>query len=177
MRSWDCTQRLTTPVIWDEKLQKYAAVFNSTNVHLWQEDAWTLDNVKKHKLGMPLSALLTHKDVPSILVQKSGATAALEWAIENTNSWTSTGFLKDSEQILKCQLKKVQNQLYLCALIQQGSELSFYIVPLKQEAFIEDHKQLRKVELKNGSENLVAHEVLLEKNNLLLLTLCKLYNF
>ncbi|XP_015595313.1 nucleolar protein 11 [Cephus cinctus] len=173
VNSWTSKERLTTQVIYDQTESRYAAVFNENHVRVWSDEETDLEKVKRYKFSTPFHTILSLEGHPPVLVTQNGATASLEWALQNKKSWTSPGVLRENEKIVQCQLVSVNNGTYLCALTKAKAEhvYNYVTVGLKRSTYQEDPDQITRIELKRTSEDLMGHVVMQDNNNAYLLTL------
>ncbi|XP_066595798.1 nucleolar protein 11 [Prorops nasuta] len=169
--SWSSKDRLTAQVIYDNSTNKYAAVFNEKRVRVWTKEENDLNNVKGHKFHFPFHVILTLNDLPPVLVQQNGATASLQWALENKKTWSSKGILKPDEKIVDCQLISMNNKTSLFALTKLKENYKYITVELQDQTYLEDVNYLKRTELSRNSEQLIGHVVMQTKNNVCLLTL------
>ncbi|XP_035721818.1 nucleolar protein 11-like isoform X1 [Vespa mandarinia] len=168
--SWSSKERLTTSVIYDKTAHRYAAVFNERKVKVWSVEESDLNNVKGYKFQFPFHTILVHDDLPPVLVQQNGATASLEWALQNRKSWCNKGILNFEEKLLDCQLIYLNGKASLCGLTRIDQTYNYIIVELDNDNCVQlDH--IKRTELKRTSEELVAHVVMQNKCNAYLLTL------
>jgi hypothetical protein len=170
--SWSSKERLTTQVIYDRSKQRYAAVFNEKKIRIWSEEETDLNSVKRYKFQSVFHAILPRDDASPILVQQNGATASLEWAIENRKTWTSKGIIKTNEKLLHCQLIHLNGKLSLFCLTKVEEIYNCVVFRLEDESCLEKADTIRRIELKRRSEDLAGHAVVHYKNNAYLLTLC-----
>lgn len=170
--SWSSKERLTSQVIYDRSKQRYVAAFNEKKIRVWSEDEVDLNNVKGYKFQLPLHAILTHGDLPPVLIQQNGATASLDWAIANRKTWTSRGVTKAREKLLDCQLIHLKGETSLYCLTKIEETYHCLVVKLIDDTCIERADTIRRIELKRRSEDLMGHTVIQNKNNAYLLTLC-----
>ena len=120
-----------------------------------------------------IHTILTVKKLPPILVMQNGATAVLNWALNNRKVWNDPGILLPNEKILNCQLVNVKNKIHLCSLVKSEQVYSYIVVPLKEEDYREEFDHISRIELKRSSEKLVGHVIVQDNdNNANLLTLC-----
>lgn len=138
-----------------------------------------MDNLKKYNFNDSLYGILTlENDDSSVLVKQNGATASLNWALDNRNIWSSNkGYLRSNEKFIDCKLTKVDNKTYLCALTTIGTKLNYIVVNLQDDTYLDNNQQVKKFELKRKSEKLIGHVLHQDKNNAYLLTLCKYYYY
>ncbi|XP_015176123.1 PREDICTED: nucleolar protein 11 [Polistes dominula] len=170
INSWSSKQRLTTSVIYDKIAQRYAAVFNERKIKVWSVEESDLNNVKGCKFQFPFHTILVHDDLPPVVVQQNGATASLEWALQNRKSWYDEGILKSEEKLLDCQLIYLNGKASLCGLTKIDQTYNYVIVELNNDNYVQlDH--VKRIELKRTSEGLVSHVVMQSKSNAYLLTL------
>ncbi|KAH0947362.1 hypothetical protein HN011_007875 [Eciton burchellii] len=169
--SWSSKERLTTQVIYDRSKQRYAAVFNEKKIRIWSEEETDLNSVKRYKFQSVFHAILPRDDASPILVQQNGATASLEWAIENRKTWTSKGIIKTNEKLLHCQLIHLNGKLSLFCLTKVEEIYNCVVFRLEDESCLEKADTIRRIELKRRSEDLAGHAVVHYKNNAYLLTL------
>lgn len=162
---------MTTQVIYDRSKQRYVAVFNERKIRAWSEEEADLNNVKGYKFPCPLHAILLHGDSP-ILVQQNGATASLEWAINNRKTWMSKGIIKAKEKLVDCQLIQLNGKTNLFCLTRVEEVYNYVVVRLEDAIYLEKANTVRRIELKRKSEDLMGHVVIHHKNNAYLLTLC-----
>ncbi|XP_043503021.1 nucleolar protein 11 [Polistes fuscatus] len=168
--SWSSKERLTTSVIYDKTAQRYAAVFNERKIKVWSVEESDLNNVKGYKFQFPFHTILVHDDLPPVVVQQNGATASLEWALQNRKSWSSKGTLKFEEKLLDCQLIYLNGKASLCGLTKIDQIYNYIIIELNNGNCVQsDH--IKRIELKRTSEELVSHVVMQSKSNAYLLTL------
>lgn len=170
--NWSSNERLTTQVIYDRFTQCYVAAFNERKIRVWSEEEANLNNVKGYKFQSPIYAILQYNDLPPVLVQQNGATAALEWAIANRKTWTSKGITKAGEKLLDCQLIYLNGRTSLFCLTKIEEVYNYIVVKLEDDTCLEKADTIRRIELKRRSENLVGHVIIHYKNNACLLTLC-----
>lgn len=176
MSSWSTKDRLTTQVTYDESSKRYVAVFSEKYIRVWRKDEEDLDKVKKHKFTSPFHAVLSLDNMMPVLVRQNGATASLDWALENRKSWFTKSILKPDEKLQQCQLVKVGGRTYLCALTKTEQYHSYIVVGLQEKTCLEDPEHSTRIELKRTSEQLVGHVILQDKNDAYLLTLCMLFS-
>ncbi|XP_057323903.1 uncharacterized protein LOC130666699 isoform X1 [Microplitis mediator] len=171
--SWSSKKRFTSQVIYDEKSNHYAAIFNEKYIEIWDKNEVDLDKLKKYKFSDSFYAIITLENNSPVLVKENGATASLNWALDNRNTWSSNkGFLKPSEKFIDCKLIQVNNKTYLCALTKIATKLNYIVVELEDETYLENNNQtITRIELKRKSERLVGHVIRQDKNNAYLLTL------
>lgn len=169
--SWSSKERLTTQVIYDRCKQRYVAVFNERKVRVWSEDETDLNSVKGHKFQSSLYAILPRDDALPVLVQQSGATASLEWALENRKTWTSKGILRTNEKLLNCKLIELNGKFSLFCLTKIEDVHICVVYRLEDETCLEKADTVRRIELKRRSEDLAGHAVVHYRNNAYLLTL------
>lgn len=172
--SWSSKKRLTTQVIYDRSKQRYVAVFNERKIRVWSEEETDLNNVKGYKFPSPLYSILPYDDLSPILVQRNGATASLEWAIDNRKKWTSKGIIKVKEILLDCQLIHLNGKMSLFCLTRVEEVYNYVVVRLEDVTCLEKVDTVRRIELKRKSEHLTGHVVIRYKNDAYLLTLCTL---
>ncbi|XP_003702765.2 nucleolar protein 11 [Megachile rotundata] len=180
LSSWTSKDRLTTQVIYDETTRQYAAIFNEKKIRLWSAEETDLNNIKGYKFQSALHTILTFESHPPVLVRKDGATASLEWAIENRKSWSTEGILNANEKILDCHLICNTGKISLCLLVETKGTYSCVFVKLNNETYLEERERVQKFQLKQNSEELVGYTVLQTKNRACLLTLWshgKLYSY
>lgn len=170
--SWSSNERLTSPVIYDWSEGRYAAVFNERKIRIWSEEESDLNNVKGHKFHSPLHSILTHDDLPPVLVQQNGSTISLKAAIANRKTWISKGILRINEKLVNCQLIHFKGQTSLCCMT-KAETYNYIVVKLNPDTFMEDENTIKRIQLRRKSEELVGHVVVQNKNNAFLLTLCK----
>ncbi|CAD6241875.1 GSCOCG00009351001-RA-CDS [Cotesia congregata] len=173
LNSWSSKKkRFTSQVIYDRKNDRYAAIFNEKYLEIWDKDEKSLDNLKKYNFNDSLYGILTLENDSSILVKQNGATASLNWALDNRDIWSSNkGFLRSNEKFIDCKLTKVNNKTYLCALTTIGTKLNYIVVNLEDDTYLDNNQQVKKIELKRKSEKLIGHVLHQDKNNAYLLTL------
>ncbi|EZA62469.1 hypothetical protein DMN91_003927 [Ooceraea biroi] len=169
--SWSSKEKLTTQVIYDRSKQRYAAVFNERRIRVWLEEETDLNSVKGYKFQSPLYAILPRDDAPPVLIQLNGATASLEWAIENRKTWASKGVIRTNEKLLGCQLIQLNGKTSLFCLTKVEDVHNCVVFRLEDETCLERADTVRRIELKRRSEDLVGHAVVHYKNNAYLLTL------
>ncbi|KAI4499452.1 hypothetical protein M0802_005348 [Mischocyttarus mexicanus] len=168
--SWSSKERLTTSVIYDKTAQRYAAVFNERKIKVWSVEEPDLNNVKGYKFQFPFHTILVHDDLPPVVVQQNGATASLEWALQNRKSWSNKGLLQFEEKLLDCQLIYLNGKISLCGLTKIDQTYNYITVELNNDNCVQlDH--VKRIELKRTSEELVSHVVMQSKSNAYLLTL------
>ena len=160
---------MTTYVTHDKISKSYAAIFKSKHVGVWKDDDKFLDSVEKHRFLCKLHGIVTSEYVSPLLVQKNGAFASLEWAINNKASWKGTAVLRKEEKIVKIQILNAQSSLYLCILTEENNVYSFVIVSLKKEN-LQDASDVKRIKLENNTEKLVGYVIV---QNSVLLTLCE----
>jgi len=170
--SWSSKERLTTQVIYDRFKQHYVAAFNERKIRIWSEEEADLNNVKGHKFSSPLYAILPHSDSSPILVQQNGATATLEWAIDNRKTWISKGIIRAKEKLFNCQLIYLNGKTSLFCLTKIEEIYNYVVVGLEDSTCLEKADTIRRIELKRKSEVLMGHVVIHYKNDAYLLTLC-----
>ncbi|CAG5101383.1 Similar to nol11: Nucleolar protein 11 (Xenopus laevis) [Cotesia congregata] len=102
LNSWSSKKkRFTSQVIYDRKNDRYAAIFNEKYLEIWDKDEKSLDNLKKYNFNDSLYGILTLENDSSILVKQNGATASLNWALDNRDIWSSNkGFLRSNEKFI-----------------------------------------------------------------------------
>ncbi|KAH0541211.1 hypothetical protein KQX54_021282 [Cotesia glomerata] len=173
LNSWSSKKkRFTYQVIYDRKNDRYAAILNEKYIEIWDKDEKSLDNLKKYNFNDSLYGILSLENDSSILVKQNGATASLNWALDNRNVWSSNkGFLRSNEKFIDCKLTKVDNKTYLCALTTIGTKLNYFVVNLEDDTYLDNNQQVKKIELKRKSEKLIGHVLHQVKNNAYLLTL------
>ncbi|XP_011689283.1 PREDICTED: nucleolar protein 11 [Wasmannia auropunctata] len=171
IRSWSSKERLTTQVIYDRFKQRYAAAFNERKIRVWSEEETDLNNVKGYKFSSPLYAILPYGDLSPILVQQNGATASLDWAIDNRKTWISKGVIKAKEKLLDCQLIHLNGKTSLFCLTRIEEVYNYVVVGLEDDTCLEKADTIRRIELKRKSEDLTGHVVIHHKNDAYLLTL------
>ncbi|XP_076240568.1 nucleolar protein 11 [Calliopsis andreniformis] len=171
LSSWTSKDRLTTQVIYDETTRRYAAIFNEKKIRLWSAEETDLNSIKGYKFQFPLHTILTLEGCPPVLVRRDGATASLEWAIQNRKSWSKEGTLNADEKILDCRLVRTSDKTNLCLLTETKGKYTCIVVKLNDKTYSKDTDHVRKLELKRRSEELVGHTVLQAKNTACLLTL------
>ncbi|XP_054009047.1 nucleolar protein 11 [Hylaeus anthracinus] len=171
LSSWTSKDRLTTQVIYDETTHRYAAIFNEKKIRLWSEKETDLNNIKGYKFQSPLHTILTLETCPPVLVRKDGATALLEWAVQNRKSWSKDGILGVNERIFDCHLIRTGNKINLCLLTETNGMYNCMVVKLNDKTYAKDVDRARRIDLKRKSEELVGHTVLQTKNKACLLTL------
>ncbi|KAK2586791.1 hypothetical protein KPH14_011816 [Odynerus spinipes] len=169
--SWSSKERLTTQVIYDKTTHRYAAVFNERKIKVWSVEEADLNNVKGYKFQFPFHTILVHDDLPPVLVQQNGATASLEWALQNRKSWCSKGILNSEERLLDCQLIHLNGKTSLCSLTKIDQTYNYIVVELNNDTCLQQLDRIKRIELKRTSEELVAHIVMQSKCNAHLLTL------
>ncbi|KYM86135.1 Nucleolar protein 11 [Atta colombica] len=169
--SWSSKERLTTQVIYDRFKQRYVAAFNERKIRIWSEEEADLNNVKGHKFSSPLYAILPHSDSSPILVQQNGATATLEWAIDNRKTWISKGIIRAKEKLFNCQLIYLNGKTSLFCLTKIEEVYNYVVVGLEDGTCLEKADTIRRIELKRKSEVLMGHVVIHYKNDAYLLTL------
>lgn len=130
-----------------------------------------MNNVKGYKFPYLLHAILLHGDSP-ILVQRNGATASLEWAIDNRKTWMSKGIIKAKEKLVDCQLIQLNGKTSLFCLTRVEEIYNYVVVKLEDTIYLEKADTVRRIELKRKSEDLMGHVVIHHKSNAYLLTLC-----
>jgi len=172
--SWSSKERLTTQVIYDRFKQRYVAVFNEKKIRVWSEKEADLNNVKGYKFPFLLYAILPYSNSSPILVQRNGATASLEWAIDNRKTWTSKGIIKAKEKLLDCQLIHLNEKTSLFCLTKVEEVYNYVVVELEGDTCLEKADTIRRIELKRRSEDLTGYVVIHHKNDAYLLTLCML---
>ncbi|XP_032685033.1 uncharacterized protein LOC116850634 isoform X2 [Odontomachus brunneus] len=170
-RSWSSKDKLTSQVIYDKSNQCYAAAFKEKKIRVWSEEEVDLNNVKGYKFRFPLHAILTHDELPPVLVQQNGATASLKWAIANRKSWASKGILRTKEKLLHCQLIHLNKRTSLYCLTKIEETYNCLVVKLTDDTCLEKANTMNRFELKRESEDLVGHTVIQNKNTAYLLTL------
>lgn len=52
MHSWSTKEKLSSPVVYDRKGDRYVAVFNQNFMRLWNETENNLDKIKKIKVSL-----------------------------------------------------------------------------------------------------------------------------
>lgn len=171
-RSWSSKEKLTSQVIYDKSNQCYAAAFKEKKIRVWSEEEVDLNNVKGYKFRFPLHTILTHDELPPVLVQQNGSTASLKWAIANRKSWASKGILRTKEKLLHCQLIHLNKRTSLYCLTQIEETYNCLVVKLTDDTCLEKANTIKRFELKRESEDLVGHTVMQNKNTAYLLTLC-----
>ncbi|XP_076174272.1 nucleolar protein 11 [Ptiloglossa arizonensis] len=171
LSSWTSKDRLTTQVIYDETTHRYVAIFNEKKIRLWSEKETDLNSIRGYKFQFPFHTILTLKTCPPVLVRKDGATASLEWAIQNRKYWSKDGILNVDEKILDCHLIRTNNKINLCLLTKTNGTYNCVVVKLNDQTYSKDIDCVRRMELKQRSEELVGHTVLQTKNKACLLTL------
>lgn len=170
--SWSSKERLTTKVIYDKSTRSYAAAFNEKKIRIWTEEETDLNNVKGYKFQYPIHTILTCDDLSPVVVQQNGATASLEWAIKNRKTWTSKGITKNMEKLLDCQLIHLNGQTSMYYLTKIEETYNCIVVKLEDNTCLEKLGTIRRIELKQRSEELVGYTVIHNENNAYLLTLC-----
>lgn len=170
--SWSSKEKLSSQVIYDKSKQRYAAAFKEKKIRVWSEEEVDLNNVKGYKFKFPLQTILTHDELPPVVVQQNGATASLTWAITNRKTWASKGILKTKEKLLHCQLIHLNRKTSLFCLTRIGKTYNSLIVKLMDKTCLEKADTVKRIELKRESEELVGCTVIHSKNNAYLLTLC-----
>lgn len=133
-----------------------------------------MNNVKGYKFLCPLYAILPHDDSSPILVQRNGATASLEWAIDNRKTWMSKGIIKAKEKLLDCQLIRFNGKTSLFCLTKVDEIYNYVVVRLEDVIYLEKPDTVRRTDVKRKSEDLMGHVVIHHKNEAYLLTLCKI---
>ncbi|XP_076623794.1 nucleolar protein 11 [Colletes latitarsis] len=171
LSSWTSKDRLTTQVIYDETTHRYAAIFNEKKIRLWSEKETDLNSIRGYKFQSPLHTILTLEKGPPVLVRKDGATASLEWAVQNRKSWSKDGILGVDEKILDCHLFRTGNKINLCLLTETNGMYCCLVIKLNDTTFSKDMDRVRRMELTRRSEKLVGYTVLQTKNKACLLTL------
>ncbi|KZC05704.1 PREDICTED: nucleolar protein 11 [Dufourea novaeangliae] len=171
LSSWTSKDRLTTQVIYDETTCRYAAIFNEKKLRLWSENETDLNNIRGYKFQSPLHTILTFETCPPVLVRKDGATASLEWAVQNRKSWSKEGILRAGDKILDCHLICTGIKVSLCLLTKNKGTYTCVVVKLNSETYSQDTDRARRMELKRRSEELVGYTVLCTKKTACLLTL------
>nr|XP_033335757.1 nucleolar protein 11 [Megalopta genalis]XP_033335758.1 nucleolar protein 11 [Megalopta genalis] len=171
LNSWTSKDRLTSQVIYDKTTSRYAAIFNEKKLRAWTVNETDLNTIKGYKFQSPLHTILTSETSPSVLVRKDGASASLEWAIENRKSWSKEGILRTDEKILDCRLIRIGNKINLCLLTENKRIYACVLVKLNNETYSQDADRARRMELKRRSEELVGYTVLQTKNKACFLTL------
>ncbi|XP_011639303.1 uncharacterized protein LOC105428612 [Pogonomyrmex barbatus] len=169
--SWSSKERLTTQVIYDRSKQCYIAAFNERKIRLWSEEEANLNNVKGYKFQSSLYAILPNGNSSPILVQQNGATASLEWAIDNRKTWTSKGIIKTKEKLLDCQLIHLNGKTSLFYLTKVEEVYNCIVVGLEDITYLEKTNTIRRIELKRRAEDLMGHVIIHHKNDAYLLTL------
>ncbi|XP_012543565.1 nucleolar protein 11-like isoform X2 [Monomorium pharaonis] len=169
--SWSSKERLTTQVIYDRSKQRYVAVFNDRKIRVWSEEETDLNNIKGYKFPSPLYTILSYGDSSPILVQRNGATATLEWAIDNRKTWTSKGIIKAKEILFDCQLIHLNEKTSLFCLTRIEEVYNYVVVKLEDVTCLEKADTIRRTELKRKSEDLTGHVTIYHKNDAYLLTL------
>ncbi|XP_071577950.1 nucleolar protein 11 [Temnothorax nylanderi] len=171
--SWSSKERLTTQVIYDRSKERYVAVFNERKIRVWSAEEADLNNVKGYKFPSPLHAILPYGDSSPILVQRNGATASLEWAIDNRRTWRSKGIIKAKEKLLDCQLIHFNGKTTSLFCLTRVEEVYNCLVVRLEDAAtcLEKADTVRRIELKRKSEDLTGHVVIRHKNAAYLLTL------
>lgn len=172
--SWSSKERLTTQVIYNQLTSEYVAVFNGKKVRVWSKEETDLNNVKGYKFSFPFHTILTQGDSPPVLVQQNGATARLDWALNNRKNWSNEGFLKSNEKLLHCQLINTNNEMSLCALTKVEKTHYYIVIKLRSEDCWGMKESMKRLELKRTSEELVSHVIMQSKDSAYLLTLCEL---
>ncbi|XP_076292527.1 nucleolar protein 11-like [Lasioglossum baleicum] len=172
LNSWTSKDRLTSQVIYDKTTCRYAAIFNEKKLRLWTENETDLNTIKGYKFQSPLHTILTFESSPSVLVRKDGASALLEWAIQNRKkSWSNEGILHTDEKILDCRLIRTGNRTNLCLLTETKGTYACVVVKLNNQTYSQDADRARRMELKRRSEELVGYTVLQTKSKACFLTL------
>lgn len=169
--SWSSKERLTTQVVYDKTTHRYAAVFNERKIKVWSVEETDLNNVRGYKFQFPFHTILVHDDLTPVLVQQNGATASLEWALENRKSWCSKGILNSEEKLLDCQLIHLNGKTSLCGLTKTDQTYNYIVVELNNETCLQQSDHIKRIELKRTSEELIAHVIMQSKSNAYLLTL------
>lgn len=169
--SWSSKERLTTQVIYDKSKQRYVAAFNERKIRVWSEEETDLNNVRGYKFLSPLYTILLYDDSSPILIQRNGATASLEWAIDNRKTWMSKGIIKAKEKLLDCQLIHLNGNTSLFCLTRIEEVYNYVVVRLEDVTCLEKVDTVRRIELKRKSEALMGHVVIHHKNDAYLLTL------
>ncbi|XP_077260010.1 nucleolar protein 11 [Temnothorax americanus] len=169
--SWSSKERLTTQVIYDRSKERYVAVFNERKIRVWSAEEADLNTVKGYKFPSPLHAILPCGDSSPILVQRNGATASLEWAIDNRRTWRSKGIIKAKETVLDRQLIHFNGETSLFCLTRVEEVYNCLVVGLEDATRLEKADTVRRIELKRKSEDLAGHVVIRHKNAAYLLTL------
>ncbi|XP_011140607.1 uncharacterized protein LOC105183883 isoform X2 [Harpegnathos saltator] len=169
--SWSSEEKLTSQVIYDKSNQRYAAVFKEKKIKVWSEEEADLNEVKGYKFHLALHTILTHDELPPVLVQQNGAAASLSWAIANRKSWASEGILKDKEKLSHCQLIHLNKKTSLCCLTRIEDTYNCLVVKLTKNTCLEKVDTIKRIKLKRELEDLVGHTVIESTNNAYLLTL------
>ncbi|XP_078033783.1 nucleolar protein 11-like [Augochlora pura] len=171
LNSWTSKDRLTSQVIYDKTTSRYAAIFNEKKLRVWSENETDLNTIKGYKFQSPLHTILTFETSPSVVVRKDGASASLEWTIENRKSWSKEGILHMDEKILDCRLIRTGNRINLCLLTEKKQIYTCVVVKLNNTTYSQDADRARRMELKRRSEKLVGYTVLQTKHKACFLTL------
>lgn len=170
--SWSSKEKLTSQVIYDKSSQHYAAILKKKKIRIWSEEEVDLNDAKGYKFQSPLHTILTHSELPPVLVQQNGATASLKWAIENRKVWASKGILKNKEELLHCQLIHLNKNTSLYCLTKIEEVYNCLVVKLTNNTCLEKADTVKRIELKRELKDLVGHTVIQNKNNAYQLTLC-----
>ncbi|XP_012271956.1 nucleolar protein 11 [Orussus abietinus] len=170
--SWSSKERLTTQVIYDRTTSRYVAVFNEIQIRVWSEEENDLDKVKRHKFKYPLHTIVNLDGESPVLVRQNGTCASLAWALKNRKTWDEgENLLKPGEKIVDCNLVHAGGKTYLCMLTRLDSGNNYLVVPLEDDTYREERQNVKRLDLRKTSEDLVGHVVTQNQNNAYLLTL------
>lgn len=171
LSSWSSKDRLTTQVIYDASTRKYAAIFNQKKIRLWSEEESDLNNVKSYKFQGLLHTILTCEACPPVLVRKNGATASLQQALDSRKTWSDQGILRSEEKIFYCKLIHTNGRISVCFLTKMKETHYCTVVRLNENSYATETENIRRIELKRRSEELVGYVITTSKNGAYLLTL------
>lgn len=122
--SWRSKEKFSSPVQYDKKLEKYAAVFNQAFVRIWTDEDETLDKVKKYKFNQPIHTILTHNE-EIFVVFKTGSVYPLNEILETRKTFTAQTVLEDKE-IHDIVYASVDEDLYFGIIVKDENHFTFH---------------------------------------------------
>ncbi|KAI4470131.1 hypothetical protein MML48_1g02835 [Holotrichia oblita] len=154
IQSWRTKDKFTSPVVFDNEENKYAAILNETTLRLWSQDEMeNLDKIKKYKFLKPMHTIVNINNRTYIIFE-NGNILTLKDAMEQRKGLELKDIINvGTEKITDVKHFFVKNIVYICLIVKAESITSCFLTSFPDNF---PHSSYHRMELKRDNIDLAG---------------------